>query len=349
MESKTNFEIHEQYKALEKTVALLKAKRNECKEFFAKANPTSVIAVGCGSSYELSQAVATSARIHLNVASIALAGGDLMLHVEKYRNLFEGSPILITVSRSGSTSEVIYSLRELKEKFPALKVVCIACTEDSEIAALSDMVIEMPWAFDCSVCQTRSITNLYAAAMLFIASAGDIDEVFDSYSLLADKGEDYLASMEDTIKEIGSMDFTSAVVLCDGEGSPVADEAALAFNEISYTPSMYKHLLDVRHGPVVLINEKTVVIAKLDIDGFEYQRDLITDIVKRGAVVVVVTDEKIEQIQGVKTNITFEQKLHPMATVAILLPVAQLMSYYRAVAIGVDPDQPEGLAPCIEL
>lgn len=349
MTSKTFTEIHDQYKALAKTLALAEKKRAECKAFFDRQDPDRIMVVGCGSSYQLSQAIAASIGIHLGKAAFAIPGGDLMLHPGQYAPLFQGRPMLFLISRSGSTSEVLYALRQLKEQYPAVSALCIAATVGSVIAELSDYVLEIPWAFDESVCQTRTVTNLYAAAMLTVASAADEDEVFESYRCLAEGGDAYLASFEEQIREIGLSDFGSVAVLADGEGAAVADEAALAFNEIAYTPSTFKHVLDVRHGPIVLFDEKTVVLLKAEAEGLSYQKDLVADLLSHGSRVIVISDEELPPFEGVRTQICFGRKLHPMATMALVLPVAQLMAYYHAVAIRVDPDAPSGLDAWIKL
>jgi len=349
MASKTYIEINNQYAAMKKTIALVSEKRAEFKAFFEAKNPDKIIVAGCGSSFQLSQAVAMSCGIHLGKAAFALPAGDLMLHMDQYAPLFEGRPMVITISRSGSTSEVLYALRILKEKYPELSSVCLACTEGSQIAAISDFVFEIPWAFDESVCQTRSVTNLYTTAMLTIAAAADDDAVFESYKDLAEGGDAYIAGMDELIKELGKENFANIAILADGEGSPIADEAALAFNEIAYTPSTFKHVLDVRHGPIVLFDDKTLVILKAEKEGLSYQQDLVKDLLKHGSTVLVVSDEELPAFEGVKAQICFGKALHSMATMAVILPVAQLMAYYHAVAINVDPDAPAGLNAWIKL
>lgn len=349
MESKTYVEIHAQYDALAKTIELIERRKDECRRFFDEANPGHVVVVGCGSSYQLSQAIATSLSIHMGYATTAIPGGDLMINIDQYMPLFRERPVLVTVSRSGSTSEVVYAINALKKLGIDLKVVCVACTENSAIAGLSDLTFEIPWAFDESVCQTRSVTNLYAAAMMIIASAAGEDEVFASYRELAKDGGMFVASIEEDLKKIGSCEFNYAAVLADGEGASLADEAALAFNEIAYTPSTFKHILDSRHGPIVLFKKDTVVIIKVTNDNFDFQAALVGDVVKKGSHVVVVSDEKVPAIEGVDVQFCFGKKLHTMATAAVVMPIAQLLSYYHALAIEADPDQPDGLDAWIKL
>ena len=349
MESKTYAEIHGQYKALEKTCELLSGRRSECKAYFNKTAPDQIVVIGCGSSFQIAESIAMSARLRTGVASTPLPGGDLMLRIDEYAPLFSGKTLVISLSRSGSTSEALYAVRELKKKFDGISVCSIACTTDSPINIESDFTIEIPWAFDESVCQTRSVTNLYAAAMLFIGAVTDDDVLFEHYLGLAKDGESYLKTVEDAVADIGREGWTSAAILCDGEGFGVGKEAALAFNEIAYTHSTYKHVLDVRHGPIVLFNAKTLVVIQIDTAEFEYQKSLVQDVLKRGAQVILVSDTKLPPVEGVRAQIVFGRKFHPAAVGALLLPVAQMLAYYHALSIDANPDQPDGLDAWIAL
>lgn len=347
--SKTICEIKGQYKALSETVKLITAQQTLIKQFYESVNPDSFIAVGCGSSFQLCESIALTARLRLNVSSVAIPGGDLMIHTDEYSALFEGRPLLLTISRSGSTSEVLYSITQLKEKYPQLKVVCITCKENSEIAAISDYVIEIPWAFDESVCQTRSVTNLYASSIMFIGASVDSVEEIEAFSAATEKGDLFLEKNEELLRSIGNKDFSSVAILCDGESFGVAEEAALAFNEIAYTPSVFKHVLDVRHGPIVLFNNKTLVIMKLTPKGLELCQALISDIRNRGAEVLVISDDTLPYLDGANYQLSFGCKLPANVSGIILLPIAQLISYYHALKIGADPDNPIGLDAWIKL
>lgn len=347
--NKTEKEIRSQFSALAKTVKLMTSKKDEIRSFFAETSPSSIIVIGCGSSFQIGESIAMSARLKTGVSSVAVPGGDLLLNDTEYAPLFSGSPLMFAITRSGSTSEILYAVQRLKVKYPKLKLVCISCVAGSEIGAMSDYEIALPWAFDESVCQTRSVTNLYAAALLFLASVAGSESIYDSYRLLSQYGDVYINSIDGALKEIGAYDFSSVAMLCDGEGYGLAEEAALAFNEIAYLPSMCKHVLDIRHGPIVLFNSKTLVVIKLGTNGLDYSLSLIEDIQKRGAKVIVVSEEALPQIPGVLTQISFGQKLDSTASAVLILPVAQLLAYYHALRIGADPDKPDGLDAWIKL
>ena len=49
------------------------------------------------------------------------------------------------------------------------------------------------------------------------------------------------------------------------------------------------------------------------------------------------------------TNVSFDSGLQEEIRNVLYLPVLQLMAYYRAVAKGLDPDQPKNLTSVVEL
>ena len=53
-------------------------------------------------------------------------------------------------------------------------------------------------------------------------------------------------------QEVAQEEWESVVVLADSELDGIASEAAIAFVEIPQVHANYYHVLDVRHGPMVL-------------------------------------------------------------------------------------------------
>ena len=349
MENKTYVEISDQYHALKKTLACCDGALERMTAFYRETEAERIVVVGCGSSYSLSCAVANNLRILLGLPCMAVAGGDLMIHLETYRKIFTRKTLLITLSRSGSTHEILYACRELRAAYPLVRILSVVCTERSDLASVSDAVLELPWAFDASVCQTRSVTNMLAAALYLFARLAGHDAMAESLRALAEKGTAFQSKMEPALREIAGRDWTNAMVLCDGETFGAAEEAALAFNEIAYVPSNCKHVLDVRHGPMILVGENTLVLVRLTAAGFEYERALIKDLTAKGASVVVLSDEDLPALDGVAAQYSFGQRLDDAAGAMLILPAAQLSSYYKALDRGLNPDAPEGLDAWIAL
>ena len=256
--------------------------------------------------------------------------------------------MLVVVSRSGSTSEIINSIKNIKSELQ-VPVLSVSCVEGAELSKLSDLSIEIPWAFDESVCQTRTVSNMYAAITQVIGYWSNNNTIIHDLKAVMGCGDAFLFNNEAGLKSVADMNWTNAVILADGELQGIATEGALAFKEISQIPSNCYHLLDSRHGPMVMINTDTLVIACLTKNGLELQVDLVKDIVRKGAKVVVYSDEPIPSIEGVVLHVNSGLSLDNAVQGVPFINLSQLISYYKAVQKGTNPDQPDGLAAWIKL
>jgi fructoselysine-6-P-deglycase FrlB-like protein len=242
----------------------------------------------------------------------------------------------------------LLAIDKAKSKYEA-KAVSIVCKSDSEAAKKSDLVLEIPWAFDESVCQTRTVSNLYAANLLLIAYISGDTKLIEHVKLAIETGPEYIKKWERAIEEAASFDWDFAVMLADGELAGIASEGSLAFKEICCIKSNHHHVLDVRHGPMVGINNKTLVIAALSPNDNSYQRDLIRDIIKnRGARVIVYSPQEIEPIDGVALHVSSSLPLGPAAGIPFIF-IPQIAALTRAAALNINPDAPDQLSAWIKL
>ncbi|HBE79030.1 MAG TPA: hypothetical protein DDW65_14835 [Firmicutes bacterium] len=342
-------EIKSQYEALRKTFDYITAKKDEVVRFYNEKSPQSIIFTGCGSSYDLCQSAEFTCRLRLGIASAAIASGDLMLNYTSYAKLFDGA-LLIAPTRSGNTSEVIQAIKNVKSLQPSLPVIGITCVENSDLAKTADLTLEIPWAFDESVCQTRTVTNLYMVNLLILAHLCNDQKLIHDLDAVIEAGIDFMEKYEGKLKNLAENDWNDAVVLADGELQGIATEGALAFMEIARTPGRYYHLLDVRHGPMVLVNNHTLAVVSLTTEtATHYQLDLINDLLKKGTKVVVFGSRQISPIPGVALQVSIDSDFDNAALGVSFIFILQALAYYKAIHKGINPDQPEGLDPWIKL
>ncbi|WP_334072471.1 MULTISPECIES: SIS domain-containing protein [Paenibacillus] len=346
--SLTYSEVKDQYKALRQTYDYMLAKRDEITAFVRGRPIRSLTFVGSGSSYCLSESAAFSFRLRAGLPAISLAAGDLMLHSSRYRSMLEGT-LAIAPSRSGSTSEVVEALRLVRagESVPVLTISCVA---GSPLSAQADFALELPWAFDHSVCQTRTVTNLYAANLLIAAFLGNDEALIADMQKAIHQGEAYMARVEDNIRRTAGFAWTNAVVLADGELQGLAAEGALALTEIAKTQAHSHHLLDVRHGPMVTVGPDTLVIAALSSSGSDHQRNLMRDIKDRGATVIAFADSTAAVPQDiVDLAVVADSPLDPAVQGIPFIFIAQIAALTSAERHGINPDQPDGLVAWVKL
>ena len=339
-------EIEDQYNALSKTAELIDIKYAELKAFIDRTNAPIIVYVGCGSSFLIAKSLARVTLLNIKKFAVALAAGDVLLHLDRYVDILENA-LIVPISRSGSTSEIIMVIEELKARGCKFASLGITCVSDSRLSKISDMAVEIPWAYDKSVCQTRTVTNLYFAGVYFIALLSENDTLITSLKKTIEAGPSYLRKYDEAFKKLASKSWTHAVVLADAEIYGIAEEGALAFKEICQLNSNFYHILDSRHGPMVMIRPETLVIVAISEPDCTFERDLIEDIKKKGAQVVIYSDVPAN-IDGI-VNIIFGERLEHAARGIPFILIEQLISYYKSAFTGANPDKPDGLDAWIEL
>lgn len=342
----TEKEIFNQYEALKKTYEYFMEKAVVIKGI--KENKfNSLTFIGSGSSYCLSKSGEMSAKMQLGIPANSLAAGDLMLNFSYYDNYIRNT-IMIILTRSGSTSEIMLAVKGVKDKFN-IPCISICARNNSDLSNIVDLNLEIPWAFDESVCQTRTVSNLYTANLLLLAIMANNQMLIKEIKNAIDNGDKFIAQYTDSLKKIAqSSSWNKVVVLADSELQGIAEEGALAFKEISRVTSNYHHILDVRHGPMVMIDEKTLVIMASSPEGFSYQTDLINDLKGKGAKVVTIGNED-EKYNNVDLHITIPVFQNYGVRGIPFIFVVQAIAYYKAIFKGINPDVPDGLDPWIKL
>jgi glucosamine--fructose-6-phosphate aminotransferase (isomerizing) len=270
-------EIKDQYNALSKTVELIDREYADLKAFIDRTDAPIIVYIGCGSSFSVAKSLARVTLLHIKKFAVALAGGDILLHLDRYVNFLENA-LIVPISRSGSTSEIIMVIEALKARGCKFTSLGITCVSNSKLSKISDMTVKIPWAYDNSVCQTRTVTNLYFAGVYFNALLSENDALITSLEKTIEAGPSYLEKYDEVFKELASKFWTHAVVLADAEIYGIAEEGALAFKEICQLNSNFYHILDSRHGPMVMIEPETLVIIAMSEPDCTFERDLIEDI-----------------------------------------------------------------------
>lgn len=303
-----------------------------------------MVFIGCGSGYCLAKSMAAMCESVLGVCGTAAPAGDVLLHLDSYKKVIEGAWVVIA-SRSGETSEISLMLDALRRDGVSFFTLGIYGAEGTSLAQKSDFVIELPWAFDESVCQTKNISCFYLASTYLLAHLADNAAMIDSLRQAAKAEAAFMDRAEEAMKQMADKPFQHVVVMGDAEICGAAEEGALAFNEIAQIDSNYYHLLDSRHGPFVRFNENTVVIAALSGADSERERALIQDVVKTGATAITCSGLPCE-IEGTE-NLSLGADLAYPALALPLLAICQMLSYYKALVEGVNPDSPSGLSACV--
>ncbi|MCA5924106.1 SIS domain-containing protein [Curtobacterium oceanosedimentum] len=185
-----------------------------------------VAVVGCGTSWFIAMSYAVAREQAGLGTTDAFAGSEYPASREYDR--------VVTISRSGTTTEIVDLLRAL----PSQRTVLITAVPDSPAAAVADDVVALPFADERSVVQTRFATTTLA---LLRASIGD------DVDALAAQAETALTLPIDDLLDAEQVTFV-------GRGAAVGltAEAALKTREAAQFWAESYPAMDYRHGPIAI-------------------------------------------------------------------------------------------------
>ena len=339
-------EIFLQYDSLRKTQAHIDIFKDDIAHFFSNSAFSEVVFIACGSSYWLSLSAHMTFMEKTGMKASAVKAGDIVLNEAYYSKIYQ-SPLIIIPSRSGTTTEVLEAVRIFKKAYgDQTPVFSIVIYEDSPLEALSDFALLLPWANEISVCQTRSFSTLYLASCLIAAIVGQDTSFFEKVKAYLNQAESLFQSLELQLKPVVD-DFTELVVLGSGVQYGVAVEGAYINIEMACLPSSYYGTMELRHGPIVRVHDKTLVICVFNAHTARYCEDILKLVKEKGGRSMIITDD--EQFDFADFTFSLKQLYEPEILALYAVSVMQGLAYLKAVQLGINPDKPQGLVPFIEI
>jgi len=190
--------------------------------------------VGCGTSWFVGQIVAAWREAAGQGESDAYTASEM--RDRPYDRV-------VAITRSGTTTEVVELLRRLRGRVPT-----VAFTADLEtpVVEVADDVVDLTFADERSVVQTRSATSALALFRTWLG--GSIDD-------LVTQGR--AAVLEPLDPELAAAE--QITFLGQGWTVGVANEAALKFRETSASWAESYPAMDYRHGPIAIAGPGRVV------------------------------------------------------------------------------------------
>lgn len=200
------------------------------KEQLLPAPGRRVAVVGCGTSWFMAQSYAA--------AREASGSGETDAHAASEASAITSRAYeaVVAITRSGTTSEILSLLSELKGKVPT---VVVLGDVDSPAAGLADAVVGLPYADESSVVQTRFATS---ALVYLLTSVG-----IDLGSAIADARTAVATDTPDELLAAEQFSF-----LGTGWTVGLAHEAALKMREGVQGWTESYPAMEYRHGPIAI-------------------------------------------------------------------------------------------------
>ena len=300
-----------------------------------------VIVTGCGSTYYLAL---TAARLLRQAGCHALAcpASELLLHPESI--VLPGHHyLLLSVSRSGSTSETVRA----QEQFQAIHdgpIITVTCDASSPLAADAGLVIAIDAAQENSVAQTRSFSSMLLVVQQLAALIAGRD--LAASRPLPDVCRHLLERYGGLAQSLGENSAISKFFFLGSDALfGIACEAMLKMKEMSLSYSEAYHTLEFRHGPMSMVGEDSLVIGLISPDAARHENRVLQEMAELGATVMAIGQE----LGPHQHQVALPADLPAWCAPVLYLPVLQLLAYQRAIHNGCDPDNPQQLTAVVSL
>lgn len=334
----TEQEILTQTEAWEGAITEVDSRVNE----ISKINPRSykqVIFTGCGSTYYLSLSAAALFQGLTGIITKAVPAGEMYMYPD---NVYSGNDnLLFTISRSASTSETVMAAKQFKQANGG-KVISVSNYDDQPLSELSDLPLCVLEGREKSVAQTRSFSSMFVVmTALSMVTSGKMDS-FHEMHRLPEIGFDLIKSYQPFAIDTGRMlDFDRIYFLGSGCRYGLACEANLKMKEMALTHTEPFHFLEFRHGPKSMVNDHTMIFGLLSEQQRKYEEKVLFEMQDINA--------KVISLAEMDADIAFNSNLKEEIRNILYLPVLQMTAYYRSIAKGLDPDNPNNLTSVIYL
>jgi glucosamine--fructose-6-phosphate aminotransferase (isomerizing) len=337
-------EISSQPAVWSEVLGAFDARRDRLVTAFQALAPGDALFIGCGSTYYLSQVAAALFQGLTGIPARAIPSSELLLFPEQSL-LRPRRTLLVTISRSGTTTETVEAVTRFRQH-GGLAVWVISCHRDSELVQRGDLALLAEPAFEQSVAQTRSFTSMLILVQALTAAIAGRDvtplkSLPDRLSQLFDTAAGELAALA------RRFDLDRLFFLGSGYLYGIANEAMLKMKEMSLTSSEAFHFLEFRHGPMSMVGEEALVVGLLSDGARAAEERVLKDMIALGAFTLALNGPAGAHFGH---SIPFAgPPLPSWASPVLYLPLLQLLAFHRSIAKGLDPDSPRNLAAVVSL
>lgn len=270
--------------------------------------------------------------------------------------LIDENTLVIVVSQSGETADTLAAMRLAKEK--GSRVLGIVNAVGSSIAREADDVLYTLAGPEIAVASTKAFTAQVVSMYLITCHiALELNKMsFEQYKQIKEEMEklpyivNNVLSKSQRIKRFMNKYIGSKNVFYIGRGLDyvVSMEGSLKLKEIAYLHSEPYAAGELKHGPIALIEESTLVVGIVTQEElFEKTVSNIRECKARGAKVLAIAMEGNTEIKKYADDVFYIPRINWMLTPLVANIPQQLFAYYMALGLGNDVDKPRNLAKSV--
>ncbi len=286
-----------------------------------------VVITGCGTSYYLAQTLACAFNTGGQTA-IAVPGAEWTRRPDCY--LADPTDVLVIgLSRSGSTTETVQAMNASRAR--GWHTLAVSCEAGSAILNAADQQLYLPTDPREGIVMSVSASLMLLGGLRMAGTALP--------DTIAATAETALKRMDDGAGHLltGRSHF---VYLGAGVNYGIATEGSLKLQEMSISYSQAFHPMEYRHGPISLIDSRSLVVMLYSADTATEEAALAAELQAKGARLIGL---------GGPGDLRIDSGLTGPAAALAWLPALQLLGEKVAVSKGINSETPRHLTKVVVL
>lgn len=340
-------EILEQGEAFQGVIETFDEITETVKKAFSEVDPDEVIFTGCGTSLYLAQTSASVFSKYNDITAKAVPCSELYLAPKTY---IKGNRCLvIPITRRSDTTEVKMAINKVRS-MDNVKTLAVTCDENSK--EYNDYYILSPKAGENSIVMTKSFTSMIFMNLILAFTVAGEQEMLDKLKQMPENYSKVITVINDTCKKIidDNEDLNLYVTLGQGSLYGIANESMNKIKEMAISNSEAYYSLEYRHGPMALVDDKTLITQYITEECEELEATLMKEMKEYGAKTFIIGDRLTNETKNYADYYIELDCGYNADLIAPLVAISgQLLGYYCAVSKGLDLDSPRNLSQAIIL
>ncbi len=333
-----HFMIKEILEQKETIARAINQERDQVDEFIkALKKAGGIYIIGCGTAHKAAMATeyffAQIAGKKVNVVAAS--------EMDAFKTFVRANTAIVCISQSGETADIM-EVVEYAESVDAT-VLSITNVASSSLARASKVALPVKVGPEKAVASTKATTGQMTIGFLLAHAYADtfnkglgilLGAAANINDMINPRYEEHIESVAQEFK-----DNENLFIIGRGSLYPMALEAAIKIQEVSYIHAQGFAAGELKHGPIALIEKGTPCIVLGD------DQETISNAIElksRGAVIIGISTGEHEVFDH-WLRVPDAEMAQPLVSV---IPI-QILAYHFALLRGHDPDMPRNLAKSV--
>jgi len=348
-------EIFEESEALRRTIKLERDRIHKIASELSSENYEVIYITGSGTSYHAGLASQYALSNLTGLIATAIPASEFPRWIP-FR--ISRKTLLMAISQSGESSDVLHAVETASQR--GIPILAVTNTLDSTLAKKADYCIFPRSGRELAVPATKTYIAQLMAIFMFSADLAlmnrknrEIEEIRESLDKVPGILEETLKSSEPQIREAAERFKNKYAIFLLGSGPNYATalEGALKLKETCMIFAEGFATREFLHGPIRLVDERTLMIMIASPDEIEDAVRLSKSLRSFGASLIFISEENSSSSllseNSDETFLVSSGLQRIFSPILYVLPL-QIFAYYMSLAKGLNPDKPEKLTKVVK-